>query len=391
MKIQRQIIKISNKTLQILGTTTPETNTTNEGTINNDTPSTNDEDNKFKKSDVYLSGKDITVDYIVDGNIFICADSVTIKSQIGGDAFIIANSITIDEQGSIYSNLFAISQSLNIKGVVYDVYGLTKTSNISGYIYRDLKLSCSDLTLSGNVSRNAFINCSTMNFTNPNTNNLKEDSDEDSDFEEKVTSTGKINGNLLYSSPKEINIPEGIVIGETKYTKMSSIGNTSFSISNFVITILTAIITTIIIWLLCIFLAPKFLNKSKELVTKKILPVLGFGIITPIALIIASIILIMLNITSFIGLIAILVLLIICAISTSISIIIISNIVCDKLKFETKVKQLGIIVAISIVLSIIKLIPFIGSLIGFVVSILGLGLISYNIILREQNKNNDKK
>lgn len=391
MKIQRQIIKISNKTLQILGTTTPETNTTNEGTINNDTPSTNDEDNKFKKSDVYLSGKDITVDYIVDGNIFICADSVTIKSQIGGDAFIIANSITIDEQGSIYSNLFAISQSLNIKGVVYDVYGLTKTSNISGYIYRDLKLSCSDLILSGNVSRNAFINCSTMNFTNPNTNNLKEDSDEDSDFEEKVTSTGKINGNLLYSSPKEINIPEGIVIGETKYTKMSSISNTSFNISNFVITILTAIITTIIIWLLCIFLAPKFLNKSKELVTKKILPVLGFGIITPIALIIASIILIMLNITSFIGLIAILVLLIICAISTSISIITISNIVCDKLKFETKVKQLGIIVAISIVLSIIKLIPFIGSLIGFVVSILGLGLISYNIILREQNKNNDKK
>lgn len=391
MKIQRQIIKISNKTLQILGTTTPETNTTNEGTINNDTPSTNDEDNKFKKSDVYLSGKDITVDYIVDGNIFICADSVTIKSQIGGDAFIIANSITIDEQGSIYSNLFAISQSLNIKGVVYDVYGLTKTSNISGYIYRDLKLSCSDLTLSGNVSRNAFINCTTMNFTNPNANNLKEDSDEDSDFEEKVTSTGKINGNLLYSSPKEINIPEGIVIGETKYTKMSSISNTSFNISNFVITILTAIITTIIIWLLCIFLAPKFLNKSKELVTKKILPVLGFGIITPIALIIASIILIMLNITSFIGLIAILVLLIICAISTSISIITISNIVCDKLKFETKVKQLGIIVAISIVLSIIKLIPFIGSLIGFVVSILGLGLISYNIILREQNKNNDKK
>ncbi len=391
MKIQRQIIKISNKTLQILGTTTPEANTTESNTTNeentdNNTPSTNDEDNNFKKGDVYLSGKDIIVDYIVDGNLFICADSVTIKSQIGGDAFIIANTITIDEQGSIYSNLFAISQNLNIKGVVYDVYGLTKTSNISGYIYRDLKLSCSDLTLSGTVSRNAFINCNSMNFTSPNSNNTEEENND----EDSVTSTGKINGNLYYSSPKETTIQEGIVLGETKYTKMSAINNTSFNISNLIITIITAIITTIIIWLLCIFLTPKFINKSKELVNKKILPVLGFGIATPIALIIASIILIMLNITSFIGLIAILVLILICSISTSISIIIISYIICEKLKFETKVKQLGIIVAISLVLSLLKLIPFVGSLIGFVISILGLGLISYNILFRDQNKLNDK-
>ena len=373
----------------MLGTTTPELNTTKSNTTNientdNNTPSTNDEDNNFKKGDVYLSGKDITVDYIVDGNLFICANSVTIKSQIGGDAFIIANTITIDEQGSIYSNLFAISQNLNIKGVVYDVYGLTKTSNISGYIYRDLKLSCSDLILTGNVSRNAFINCNSMNFNS--SNNTEENNDENS-----VTSTGKINGNLYYSSPKETNIQEGIVLGETKYTKISVISSTSFNITNFIITILTAIITTIIIWLLCIYLTPKFINKSKELVNKKILQVLGFGIITPIALIIASIILILLNITSFIGLIAILVLILICSISTSISIIIISYIVCEKLKFETKVKQLGVIVAISLVLSILKLIPFVGSLISFVVSILGLGLISYNILLREQNNFNDKK
>lgn len=407
MKIQKLIIKNNNKTLQILGSTTPEentstetntseSNTSNEGTQNNDsTPSTNDENDKFKKSDVYLSGKDITVDYIVDGNLFICADSVTIKSQIGGDAFVIANSITIEEQGSIYSNLFAISKDLNIKGVAYDVYGLSDTSNISGYIYRDLKLSCFDFTLSGNIARNAFINCNSMNFTNPNSNNVSENTDEDNDeediAEEAISETGKINGNLYYSSPKEITIPEGVVIGEKNYTKMSTINNKLFSISSFIMTIVTAVVTTIIIWLLCILLAPKFINKSQELVTKKVLPILGFGILTPIALIIASIILIMLNITSYIGLIALLLLLILLAISTSISVIVISYIVCDKLKFETKLKQLGVIAIISIVLSIVKLIPFIGSLIGFVASILGLGLIAYNIIFRESNKLTDAK
>lgn len=388
MKIQKQIIKISNKTQQILGTTTPEANTTNEENTDNNTPTTIDEDNNFKKSDVYLYGKDITVDYIVDGNLFICAETVTIKSQIGGDAFIIAKSITIEDQASIYSNLFAISQDLMVKGVAYDVYGFAKTSNISGYIYRDLKLNCSDLTLTGNIARNAYINCSSMNFTNPDANSVEEDTEEDDDDE--VTSTGKINGNLYYSSSKEITIPEGVVVGETNYTEIPEINTKAFSIYNLFITILTTVVTTITIWLLCSFLAPKFINQAKELVTQKILSVLGFGILTPIALIIASIILILLNITSFVGIIAILLLIILCAISTSISIITISQIVCDKLNFETKLKQLGIIVAVSIILSIVKLIPFIGSVIGFLAYILGLGLITYKVIFREQSKLSDK-
>ncbi len=32
----------------------------------------------------------MTIDYIVDGNLFVMANTVTINSQIGGDAFIMA-------------------------------------------------------------------------------------------------------------------------------------------------------------------------------------------------------------------------------------------------------------------------------------------------------------
>ena len=63
-----------------------------ETTQGNETTSetTQSTDNSMKKSDVYLTGDDVKVDYIVDGNLFILANTVTISSQIGGDAFICA-------------------------------------------------------------------------------------------------------------------------------------------------------------------------------------------------------------------------------------------------------------------------------------------------------------
>ena len=63
------------------------------------------EDASYKKEDVYLSGDNVTVDYIIDGNLFVMADTVTINSQIGGDAFIIAKHVIVDEKGYIFNNL----------------------------------------------------------------------------------------------------------------------------------------------------------------------------------------------------------------------------------------------------------------------------------------------
>ena len=52
---------------------------------------------KNKKGDVYLTGNDVVVNDIIDGNLFVFANSVTINSQIGGDAFILAKKLIIDE------------------------------------------------------------------------------------------------------------------------------------------------------------------------------------------------------------------------------------------------------------------------------------------------------
>ena len=59
----------------------------------NTTSTTTSQDDSYKKSDVYLTGDNVTIDYIVDGNLFVMANTVTINSQIGGDAFIMAKKL----------------------------------------------------------------------------------------------------------------------------------------------------------------------------------------------------------------------------------------------------------------------------------------------------------
>lgn len=334
----------------------------------------------FKKSDIYLYGDNITVDYIVDGNLFICANSVTINSQIGGDAFIIANNITIEENGYIFSNLFAISQNIDIKGIVYDVYALSQNTNISGYIYRDIKLTCSDLSILGVIGRNAFVNCSNITFSQEATSE---------NIEHISTSQGSISGNLNYSSSNVISIPEGAVSGETNYTKIAADDN-SFNLQDKLISLGTAIATTVIIWLLCLWLTPKFLTNASQLVSKKILPIIGFGILTPIVIIMASIILFVLGITSTIGLLALGLLFIILGISTSIFVITLNNLICNKLKIEKTIGIFGMLIVDSIILWLIKLIPYVGSIVGFVAVIIGLGIIISNLFIKNTSTKSKK-
>lgn len=329
----------------------------------------------FKKSDLYLIGDNITIDYIVDGNLFVIADTVTINSQIGGDAFICANNLTVSEQGYVFSNLFAIGNNIEVKGVVYDLYSISENLSISGYVYRDIRSTSQSVNISGTVGRNAFIDCGNLAFAVPNA-------------EESTTARGLINGNLEYSSSNEIEIPEGSVKGEVKFDQ-EIVSNTN-TIQDYLLSLGSITATTILVWLLCLWLTPKFLGNTSNLLTKKTLKVIGLGIIAPIILAIASIILIVLGLTTGFGLLVLSALCILIAISTSIFIITINNLVCNKLNITKNIRVFGMLVATSIVLWLIGLIPYVGGIIGFVGVIIGMGIISTNL-LNKNSKNKEPK
>lgn len=363
----------------------PEDNSNEENQVDQNSKTSDD---SIKKNDVYITGNDVTIDYTVDGNLFVIANNVTINSQIGGDAFICSNTLTIGEQGYVFSNLFTLSKNLTINGVVYDLYSASESTTIKGYIYRDAHISSNSVNIAGTVGRNAYIGCTSLDFSqndNANNDNINPEDTQAVDS----SSHGQIIGDLKYSSFNEISIPDGAVTGAVSFNKetesidnVNTIQDKLFSLGIFVITV-------VLIWLLCLWLAPKFLENNEELITtKKILPVFGLGLLTPIVLCLSTIILFILGLTVKIGFVVLLTLVLLLLVSTSIFTITLNRVVCNKLKIDKKLMTFGILVATSVVIWIIELIPFVGGLLKFVSGVLGLGIIAYNLVIKNKKTEN---
>lgn len=343
-----------------------------EDSIEDTTANTELQEDTYKKSDVYLSGDNISINYIVDGNLFIFADTVTINSQIGGDAFIFAKNVIIDEEGYVFSNLFTIAESVEIKGVVYDVYALAQNLTISkGYIYRDLKAACDTLNINGVIGRNAFVNCSSINFnTDENTN-------------------GIIYGNLNYIANSEFSIPENVVNGTVNYTPSSISSGKSIQsiIADYILDLGEFLAFVLIIWLLCLVLVPKFLANTNKYVGKKTLNILGYGLLSLILVPIACIILILLQLTSGFSMFLLALYILAIIVSKSLFTITANNYVCSKLKITKNLGVFGMLIVSGIIICVLTQIPYIGGLISFIITVLGLGILVDSMLPKKSKKN----
>ncbi len=347
-----------------------------ETTQGNETTSetTQSTDNSMKKSDVYLTGDDVKVDYIVDGNLFILANTVTISSQIGGDAFICAKTINVEKEGYIYSNLFAAANEVNISGVVYDLYTTANTLNINGYVYRDIRTSSDTLNFSGVIGRNAYVSSKNIEISS------------NSDGQSSVTNKATIYGDLNYSSSSEASIPEGTVTGSVNYSPITT-STKAKSISSYILALGRFIVTVLVIWLLYLWLAPKFLENTGVLLSKKLLPVIGSGILTPIIFVIAFVLLLILGLTSNIAIIGTMLFAVLLMISNSTFVIAINNLVCKKINISKNTTTFGVLIITSAVIWLLELIPVVGSILNFVIMIIGLGIL-VNAIIPEKEKSN---
>lgn len=369
------IVRAENEIVDNSSTTISEDSSENVESI-----TTTSTDDTFKKGDVYLCGDDVTVDYIVDGNLFIFANKVTIDSQVGGDAFICAGSVEVTEKGYVFSNLFAFAQNVTVSGVVYDLYAAAENVTINGYVYRDIRVGSNNLNINGIIGRNAFVDSNNIQFAETS-----------GDENQVVTSKGIINGDFNYSSIKEASIPEGSVSGNQNFTPAKEDNSKSTSIQDYVLSLGVSLATAVIIWLICLWLAPKFLNNTNTLISKKLLPVIGFGILTPIVAVVLFIPLLILGITTNIALLELGLFFLFIAISFSIFAIAINNLICSKLKIEKNIGKFGLLLATTFVLWLLEQIPYVGAIVSFVSCIIGLGIIIRSIIpVKEKTKKTEK-
>lgn len=348
----------------------PRSTAENQEAVQNQTTAQNISESTTKKGDVYLTGDTVTIDYVVDGNVFVFANTVNINSQIGGDAFIFANNINVSKDGYIFSNLFALSKTVNISGVVYDLYTSANAVNIDGYIYRDVRISSNVLTVSGVIGRNAYVSSNSISFP------------ENPEGESQITSKGSIGGDLNYSAKSEITVPEGIVTGTVNYSQIKNSG--SVPIQNYILGLGRFIVTVLVLWLVYLWLAPKFLEQTGTLLSKKFLSVVGYSILAPIIFIIGFVLLLILGLTSNIALIATVVFGLLLLLSTSTLVIAINNIICNKFNITKKSTIMGILIITSTVVWLLHIIPVVGKFISIIMNLIGLGLIVTTIFIKKE-------
>lgn len=308
---------ISNTADQNLTANTASTSETSEenNTIQNNT---NNQTQNYKSQDLYLFENSVTIDYVVDGNAFIFANDVTISSQIAGDVFVFAKNITIDENSAISGNLFAVADSIEIQGIVYDIYSMSNSLTINnGYVYRDLKSITNDLNLYGTIGRNAFVTAYSISFAN-NDNSL----------------TGMIYGDFNYTSKIETQIPEDVVYGSVNYTPLKI--DTSIDLSTYIYSLGNFLIIVIVLWAIGLCFKNQF--KKSDISTKNktlwivLSGILGF-ILTPLV----SLALLFIPITNSISLLLLSLYFIILAMSKAIFTIELNGYICKKLLLFTAI------------------------------------------------------
>ena len=209
----------------------------------------------------------------------------------------------------------------------------------------------------GAVGRNAFLTSTNYNFG-------------------EGEQAALIYGNLNYTSPNEITIPDGVVEGTVTFNQAQPVdSNKSIQeiVTANVFSLLKALLYTIIVYLLICWLAPKFVKKSAGYVSGKMGAALGIGILASIVAIVASIGLLSTTITAPIAF----TLFTIYGLLMSISFATVA--ICLTKKFAKdggKGKTIGILVLVTIILwALTSLIPVASAIISLIVSFIGLGII----------------
>ncbi len=170
----------------------------------------------------YLAGNNVTVSGIVDGDVYCAADTIVIEGTVNGDVLCAGSSLTID--GTVNGNVRLAGASVNIVGVISgnatvfgsdvtiaadstiggDLTGGASILRINGTIGRDMTAGAATLILNGSVTRDVMTGVSAVTFGD----------------------TATIGGNLSYGSDKELSIPDGVVAGDTTFTRVENNSDT---------------------------------------------------------------------------------------------------------------------------------------------------------------------
>ena len=324
---------------------------------------------KIVEHDVYVT----TADYVleenehINGNVYIMANTVKISGYIEGNVFILAKDVTLNSPCRIEKSLYIAANNINFYGgYLYDIYATANKINFStnAYSIRDVKFATNTINLAGYFGRNLDL---VANEINPDLSDLK------------------VQNNFTYSAPTEIKDVQRNVEGDVKYTPTSLQEEPKTVVLNTLKSLLGILVFSLIVACVLIYIFKNFTNKSAKIIEGSLLKAFGYGLLVMICVPILSILL-------FISLYGACVggaLLFSLAAILSISNVIVSVAIARKLKGEDKKATLLFSMLFVLAIWILKLIPYIGSIVRIIVWILGAGITTLALLNKEEKIEKD--
>ena len=311
------------------------------------------------------------MDKMVDGNVFIFGNEVEVTGQINGSLYVFATKLTVGDSAYIGMDLFAFAQDITMSGYAFDIYAACSNFEFThtGVAYRDLKLGTNNAHLVGSVGRNIDLGANSISVY---------DDDENKLF---------VGNDLNYSSENQIeHIDDITVYGEVKFEKEEVEEEDRNVAVDFVTEAIGKIVFALVIYVTFLFLAPKFVEKSREYISTRGLLASAIGLAFTILVPIIAFLFIFANIRLAFALGAVYA--VVLMLNSSIVTIAINEFLCNKFeKINSTWKKILMILPVSLVLFLITKIPFLGGIVSMVVFLVGVGI----IILYQFDKRSKKE
>ena len=340
--------------------TVSETNTI-ETNGEQDITTTENEEPEIYNDNLYLFNDNVVMNQLVDGNVYIVGQNVEITGKVNGSLFVIADKVTFSKDSYIMQSIYVCANELYLNGAANDLYAIANKVDMSydSFMLRDLYVVADSFNFNGGAGRNAFVSAKDFNFVNTE------------------GSAAIVYGNLTYTSSNELTLSNNLVQGEIKYSKYeNAFGEKSVQdiILDYIVDFLKVLLYTVAVFLLALWLAPKFVEKSSSFIGKKSAMALGVGIISCVVAIIVSICLLFSVIAIPLGFAIFVLFMLMLSIAFAVTTICITNKVKEKFKFNNKYSTALTLILVTLILWALEQIPYVGFVVSIIVSLIGFGI-----------------
>ncbi len=324
----------------------------------------------------------------VNDDLYVAASRIVINGTVNGD--VVCAGETIEINGIVNGNVIAVGSTIRIDGEVTDSVRVAgATIDIGGKVGKDIFVAGNDINLTnvGAIGRDLFFASSNINVDLPiarnvqgyagkaNLNSLISGKVDIGATQLTISSTASIKGNLTYVSDNEAVVNSGAqILGTTTHNlpKTSSSASRNMGIWLKIIAFLTTLVTGVLI----ILIAPKKASAVVESIKRKPLSTLGWGalilFVTPIAALITFITVIGIPV----GLIGLLLYGLALYLSQIAVGLFIGNLIIGRFAMgNSRGVLVGAFTLGFAILTLIKLIPYIGFPIWLATALFGIGAI----------------